>query len=317
MKEQPIGAKDQEQPEQEGTESSAPRSALGEDASQRKPSDYDAYHSTKEIEHFLECLRNIAYNVWENHKFRQLRTDPRSWLEIIGILILLFYTIYTGETLREIRKQTPRIAESAESAKKAIFYSRSAMVISEQATVVVPETLDAKFGIDSQSGKRSWTFLFSAENGGNTPALDVGVHINDNAPEFRKLPDTFDYKDMPAASVGLFLNIQPSKPGFMIIGAHSQERIGGLAVREDSLQKVDLGKAHIYFWGRVTYRDVFGCKHQTDFCREIVYFVPNGNQAAWAAAWCTKHNCVDQDCEEFEPTNNELCSADIPKSLGQ
>jgi hypothetical protein len=123
------------------------------------------------------------------------------------------YTSVTAWQVCEIRKQTPRIAESAEAARKALLYNNMAMVISPQASVVVPESFDAKWGTDSNTGKKDWAFIQPVENGGNTPALDVRVCLNENSPEFRKLPKTSSYPDNPPQRQGLFPNMEPSEAG--------------------------------------------------------------------------------------------------------
>lgn len=213
------------------------------------------------------------------------------WIEAACAVALVcitgFYTHFAKQqrdamlTSNEISRTTSRDSERA-----YVFYSAT----------------EALVGRGAETGKQSWLFTPMLENGGNTPALEVRDVMNQNL-DHKTLPDDFDYPDYPRTS-GAFPNLSLEEVTF-IIGPHGKKAAGGLAIPADVLQRVNEKgtDTHVCFWGWVSYKDIFGCGHKTEFCEEVValkgqHFVMSN---------CAKHNCADKDCKDYQPTNKPIC----------
>jgi hypothetical protein len=208
------------------------------------------------------------------------------------------------QTYGEIQKQTRAF-------KSANAINRASAIISQRAYVgIAPFPYQTQSGTDRKTGESAVLFVVGVDNSGNTPAFDVHAHIN-YAPRTSKLPKNFTYHDISVAI--------PPLPGMAItpdvtsaIGAHETRGAMPAAFRQTILSEIDTGKTFVYLWGRVTYRDVFGCRHQTDFCTQILHSQPNKNgQQLTASANCESHNCSDKDCPEFRDTSSDVCSVEL------
>jgi hypothetical protein len=186
--------------------------------------------------------------------------------------------------------------------------NRAAMMISQRAyTYFLPDP-NIRPATLKDTNEKGWLVIPVAENGGNTPAFNVLNHVNTNT-DFQRLPDDFDYADGEVKH-GVFLNIVPRPGAAIVIGPHRSTGTGGLSVPETIIQKVNAGKAHVYFWGWLTYDDIFGCTHKTEFCSEVVQRISEGK---FFISNCEKHNCADEDCEDYTPTNTPECSLELKK----
>jgi hypothetical protein len=60
----------------------------------------------------------------------------------------------------------------------------------------------------------------------------------------------------------------------------------------------------IYFYGWVTYRDIFKDTptHVTEFCRRLAGFIPRPQTGSADIEWeyCDHHNCADEDCPDYK-----------------
>ncbi len=63
--------------------------------------------------------------------------DPKTWIELVALTIVIWYTYDTGSTLDEITKQTPEIAKSAKAAKVTADLTRQQLVSSEAAVLQI------------------------------------------------------------------------------------------------------------------------------------------------------------------------------------
>ena len=169
-------------------------------------------------------------------------------------------------------------------------------------------------GKDAKTGDKSWGFTPQMENGGNSVALDVRNYVSQNSPEYTNLPEHFDYADKQYAE-GPFPNSN-LKGGPAIMGPHETLNMTVLGVREDILRRVNKGDAHVALWGWISYRDIFGCVHKTEFCEEVVAMSDPDRDGKRGFIFnnCTRHNCVDNTCEDYEETHTPMCElASEPK----
>jgi hypothetical protein len=233
----------------------------------------------------------------EKHNYTNYHSRPAHWwhridwsqvvldvlLLIIGVKLAL---IYSGQ-----------LNQMIESNK----INQSAVVTGQRAFVFVPET-KINSAKDAKTGKKAWLFTPRMENGGNTPALNVHNYVSQNSPDYKAIPHSFEYLDRPSP-VGTFPNTNV-EPGPAIIGPHATLDMAGLGVADEVLQKVNIGAAHVCFWGWISYEDGFGCGHKTEFCEEVVSMSPDGH---FIFNNCSQHNCSDGKCKDYEQTNKPIC----------
>jgi hypothetical protein len=224
-------------------------------------------------------------------KYKASEANFAEWMMAFFTLAItaatIFYTIYA-------KRQWGAMLKSNQ-------INRSAIVIGQRAFVFISNT-NVDSGHDV-TGKKAWLFTPRMENGGNTAALEVRNYVNQNSPDYGSLPTGFEYSDRPYPK-GAFPNTNV-KGGPAIIGPHRQIDMAGLGVAEDVLQRVNKGTAHVYFWGWVSYQDIFGCEHKTEFCEEVVAMSPDGH---FVFNNCSEHNCADSTCKDYAPTQTPICS---------
>ncbi|MFZ0270363.1 MAG: hypothetical protein WB524_24115 [Acidobacteriaceae bacterium] len=210
-----------------------------------------------------------------------------------------------GNTLCEIQKQTKAFSES-----NAI--NRTSAIISQRAYVSYPPSFPFALepGNDSRTGEPGYLFVVGVENSGNTPALSIHAQINTNGPEFRRLPQNFDYRDgKPSPPIVPSMATGVNSTG--VLGAHESRGAMPVGFTKATLSDVNTGKSFVYLWGRTTYKDVFGCQHQSDFCIQILHFQDDGRQQRTTSAGCEAHNCTDRDCPDFRYIPSEACRVEF------
>jgi hypothetical protein len=128
------------------------------------------------------------------------------------------------------------------------------------------------------------------ENSGNTPARDAIVRTN-ACVKAGELPDDFSY------------------PGYSKPGEHiTKTLIAPKATPQTTVELPDneLGEVfaktrNLFVWGTVTYSDIFGVVHKSEFC-----FRYNGFDLNWDNKTihrtifgpCDNHNCDDNNCPD-------------------
>lgn len=137
-------------------------------------------------------------------------------------------------------------------------------------------------------------FFVVFENSGTTPTKRAVAQCNAKA--FR---DTKEFR---------FEDITKSEKRPFVIGPKTRISYPSGLVTIDDLILVQQNKSHLFFWGGVTYQDVFSDtpKRLTEFCYEVINVnSTKGNIAdpsgAISLAWvqCEQHNCYDEDCLDY------------------
>lgn len=190
------------------------------------------------------------------------------------------------------------------------------LVVSQRAFVFIPNAFEENPGKDANTGDKLGAFTFRMENSGNTPATVTGNFINTNyyrTPNFgwNKLPDDFTFPDNPASTA--FPNASLAG-GRFILAPHDTENFQVVGIPENVFAAVDMGKAHVYFWGWVAYTDVFGCSHKTEFARELTSAQPIApdSRLRFFIDNLPKHNCIDGDCVDYEKSKDPSCNETRP-----
>lgn len=231
------------------------------------------------------------------------------WRKPLGIpvtewLIALFTLVIMGSTIAYTtyaRHQWKVMTASNQINLEALMISRRAFVYFP-GFKNAPGTVEQR--TTSLAHAKSAELTMALENSGETPALRVTHQINTNkALGYQELPQDFDFPDYPL-NRGAYANSLPV-PGTFMLGPHQTVTGGTLDIPLSVLKQVDTGKNHVFVWGWVTYRDIFGGDHKTEFCKQIVDWEPDGN-FTWEDY--PQHNCVDRGCSDFRPTASGLFS---------
>ena len=202
-----------------------------------------------------------------------------------------------NDTFAQVKQQTSAFL-------KANDINRGAAVVSQRAYVSYPVDKTVPQPTKTADGTIGILYHMAMQNGGNTPAFDVRVRLSDNANlGFRRLPPKFSFPNA-RLKVPVFSATQKEDVTPEIINPH--DLVGGpaLPLSQEVLRDVDSGKKFVFFWGNITYRDVFKCAHKTEFCVQMVAVLEDGTPVL---ATCQKHNCADGDCSDFKPSTSAVC----------
>ena len=216
---------------------------------------------------------------------------------IAAYLTVGIVTIYAGISFLQL-----------EGIREANKIGREANIVSQRAFVFIPGDYDVISGSLAKTKEKSWLFSFKMKNSGNTPATINGDYVNSNGSynaTYEPLPSNFEFPDNPGG--GPFPNTI-TKVARTVIAPHEEWGLSGLTIQDSVFERVNKGEAHVYFWGWVSYSDVFGCPHRTEFAREVVSAqkTTSGGRAFFMGN-LPEHNCIDKDCKDYQPTNNPNC----------
>jgi hypothetical protein len=202
-----------------------------------------------------------------------------------------------SKTLTEMQRQVDAVTASAtasqriaETEKLAITHAQRAFITFGQSPTVNTVPTD-----NSQTQASVHQFRVTLENTGMTPARDAHHYFNYRF-QADPLPIDFNFSDNEGGGITPF-----------VIGPRQLLTGGELDIRPEILLGVKNHQAHLFFWGWVTYWDVFPntTQHVTMFCSELtdVYGDPlKTTPFPVGFSICIHHNCTDQDCDS-EPGN--------------
>lgn len=229
-------------------------------------------------------------------KLRNLLTDPKALLEIIGLAVLITYTHYAGQQAESARVSAEAAKTAAESAQGALtetrigreHAAREAQHARELTATQTQEGIEAStqqnmatldVNIEaSRNDQRAWlgvtdfkltkepvigedtTVTFSIQNTGKTPALKVAV----------RTAMAIQSGEMGVPDWGLFGQTPTNAilfPGMSIRDVTA--KIDSLSVTREALVPysiMQLVPNEIDFRIRLDYDDVFGRSHWTQAC---------------------------------------------------
>jgi hypothetical protein len=135
------------------------------------------------------------------------------------------------------------------------------------------------------SGKPAWLAM-NLMNSGETPARDAKVAF-DYCATAGELPDNFSFAP------------GPTKQPIMLLAPKSEGQTS-FQLPDTVLYDLEAGKRNLFVYGEVSYTDIFGEWHKTEFCSKYRGFVLNMDGTMDKFIWsaCDKHNCHDGDCPE-------------------
>jgi hypothetical protein len=161
------------------------------------------------------------------------------------------------------------------------------------------ETLDFK-----NQGSSLWFGYVSIENTGNTPPVDLFVHVGCYTAN-TGIADVFSTQDEfnPHNISGVGRSIR------LVIGPKQIKRAGYCIVNPPYVERQNESSSYFrYIYGRAEYRDAFTPKtvHLTEFCFMVYVmdlssiFEVNSKYWQGNTVACPNHNCADNECEKYD-----------------
>jgi hypothetical protein len=155
----------QEQAGQRGSKIPAGTISNGGPRPNQNPTKNKASHAEGKVRRFLQRLKNP----FQSYKFRQLRTHPKAWIELIALVTVIAYTYYARKTFKEIGKQTPEILKSANAAKSAADTAASQLELAERPWVIADIAINGPLTFGEDGVQMS--FVIQLKNIGHSPAI--------------------------------------------------------------------------------------------------------------------------------------------------
>jgi hypothetical protein len=211
----------------------------------------------------------------------------------------------------ELHNLTKSAKISADAARDAAAVSKEALHSAQRAFVTF--TPAPEFDMLNLPTERTFTLSMPMENEGATLAHALRDRVSCVTP-LGVIPDNYAFPDINGGNE-LKCGIPWAATGASVIPAKGRllsQRVGiDGKMLEEFIQNnpgplragaQDHPTRHIYFYGWVTYRDIFTNtpEHLTEFCRElsILIVTQSGIKHDWS--YCTAHNCTDEDCPDYK-----------------
>jgi hypothetical protein len=136
---------------------------------------------------------------------------------------------------------------------------------------------------------KSWEFRPHLQNSGGTPTRNARNHAS------------FLYVPVPLPEQYRFADMGDIREVPFILGPKEDATGALLSVPFDIIKKVKNKTMRLYFYGWVTYDDIFPKtpKHVSMFCTELTDIrgeLTTGSQYQFAWSLCGHHNCADDEC---------------------
>ena len=148
-------------------------------------------------------------------------------------------------------------------------------------------------------GDPYWLFIPKVENSGNTPTqhllIKYGFELNEGIAKDDGAWDRI-WKGNPVN-----IGIQYSS-----IGPHVTATTYAIQTNGRFLNEIVAGRASAYFVADISYDDIFGTNHITQFCVSAVPPIRNYGESfdktvIISIPQCADHNCIDDECKTARP----------------
>jgi len=158
--------------------------------------------------------------------------------------------------------------------QRAFVYAEKANILGEAPDLKISRPANAKIGIDV-------VFKNSGQTLSKNQRSTMGTYFTTTG-----IPDDFKYP--------IELNSRP------ILLAPQAETQLLRPISETELANVKSGKQLLFVYGDVTYEDVFGKSHKTEYCFQLFGYSlkPTGELEEYIFYTGPTHNCADEDCKE-------------------
>jgi len=201
-------------------------------------------------------------------------------VEMIGIAVLIVYTIFTIKMYFVNKKAAQAAEDAATAASRAVDMAKKTMMLDERAWVAVPAVNGVKPGVGQ---KMKYTVHFI--NTGKSPARNVVIYQGDELLAIEQQPN-FSKETKP-------IRLGVLSPG----SERTFESYIGMADQTPELNAMGiefLKQRTLSIHGRVTYDDIFGCHHWITYAAYM--------RDDWSGySFYPKHNDTDSD----QPCDNK------------
>jgi len=214
---------------------------------------------------------------------------------LFTLIALGVYTVYTRRIWLESKK-------SADAAKDAADTARDALTSAQRAFVTFGQSMQINT-VNDNTGQRviAWDFRPVMVNSGGTPTRNATHRINWMF-QPAAMSNDYTFPDLPSA------------PPVLFVMAPKDIKTGALAhIDVNVINQVRSHTAHLYFWGWVTYRDIFKgtAEHVSMFCSELNDIPvdptrPNISTLTFWSSCSPRHNCSDEDCNGEHYNNGQI-----------
>jgi hypothetical protein len=240
-----------------------------------------------------------------SHEFRQLRKDPRAWVEVIALMVLMGYTYFAGHqvavmnrTLEEIKKQTSYADVSAKAAKSAADTATTALTasieqfrIDERAWIEIEPIKAIPFSPKDEKFGATFLYNLYIRNVGKTVARDIrlrasrqgsmsSINMGSDAKPIEWEQDKLLLGKVPSAK-----DIPINNPVERTLAPNTTAAVPLILNGQEPWQNGWVS----FLIGRVDYTDGFGVEHWKKFC----FFVANARGELW--------NCQEGNDEDRNP----------------
>jgi hypothetical protein len=217
-------------------------------------------------------------STYERYTKRLRKAKP--WVETIGVLVLIVYTVFSGCQSAAIREAN-RISEQH-------------MVTSQRAFIsFVPTSTNTFIGEETHSNR----FDHMWKNIGSTPTNDA--------------TETTGFMIWSSGSIAKYSDFGTTDvlSRKVIVGPGQTKVIAIPRVSDEVLSLVKSEESRLSFWGFIVYSDIFQgtAKRLTEFCVVVADWEPRRRDDIfsrislnWHYSLCPEHNCYDQNCKDYE-----------------
>jgi hypothetical protein len=216
--------------------------------------------------------------IWEKY----FKGKSAAWTAVFtGVLVVFTFLMYrVADETNETSRTTQRAFMNFAASTAGVRYSKSGDMVSQEV-------------------------LLNWANSGTTPAKDAVSRVSVQAWR-TDLPDGFAFPD-----------VGDSQRVMLTFGPKDVTGIP-VAVPLQDLRDAWEGKAKIFFWGWIVYRDIFpdSPERLTQFCTQMhqLTIFPGDNtprpvtanhigrsdvNLGWKVKPCPVHNCYDEDCPDY------------------
>ena len=197
----------------------------------------------------------------------------------------------TGKLIAATEKIAEATSTGVAQSKAALEATVEASRLGQRAWVTAQNIQFEKLNNKGGDQVIGWQFRAIWENIGATPTRGARNHVS-WLPIQNALPSDFRFPDLGASE-----NIP------LVLGPKASLGSGLMNVDTNTIKAVQERKIHLYFWGWMSYRDIFENTrlHITKFCRELTEIhgdpVRAGGPVRAIFTNCPYHNCTDEECD--------------------
>lgn len=228
----------------------------------------DADQNVEQLPAAVERLRPaINDSAGSEHCAKRKKEWPQRIEAVCAVLLVIitgFYTYYAAGQLHKMRRATKAAEDSANAAKRAADTANQSMQLDQRAWVgpveaALPPYDDGGRKVYIKIGEKP-KFSFVLANSGKTPALKLTFKITNHV--YRSTEPFVPYYETPKTktTVGtLFPGGRMSIPTLETPGVAERFHVTSFA----SGEYID------YVYGEISYEDIFGQPHKTEFCTYV------------------------------------------------